>query len=111
MRRLLILLFSLTACSTSVRDVPERWSLQDCRDGGNIYFWPDGTYSEFGGCRGRWSRSGDTLVIGERCPISFLTTDPLPIMGYDEDGRLPIVAHDVVEAEAGGLKKQIRRCS
>ena len=111
MRRLAILLLSLAACSKPVSEEPERWSLQDCRDGGNIYFWPNGTYREVGGCRGQWSRTGDALLIGERCPMSFLTTDPLPIMGFDEDGRLPIVAPNVVEAQAGGLTKPIRRCS
>lgn len=82
-----------------------------CADGGNIYFWADGTYAEMEGCSGRWSRRDDALTIGPLCPMSFLTTDPLPIMGYDEDGILPFVAPGLVEARGGGVAKRVRRCS
>ena len=72
---------------------------------------PDGTYEEEGG-RGRWFVRDNVLHIEvvEQPTVLFLSGLP-ELMALDEDGRLPFVGPEEVEADLGGRKNRFRRCA
>jgi hypothetical protein len=94
------------------RGKPERWAKGDCSDdGGSIRFYPNGTWQEKHRASGRWFRREGALHIELTSPaMSVFTTSPLVDMIDDEDGRLLFLAPDIIEARAGAMSLQIRRC-